>query len=926
MNFFKKNIPLLIFLLITLIILVNWFRYGTIYGGGEIGVPTVNVSASFDISKSIWWDRIAPGFFINYLQSGISLLAFLSILELLGFSPFYIQIFLFGSILFLMGIGVYILFLEFFGRDKKALAIIAGLFYMVNPYMMVMVWHRFVFTTMVFAAALPFLLFFWKKWIENRNVIWLFLFILSNFIFSYSFGTPGFVITLWMLLFSYTFLFSFIPWVGMNRLKAIIISFSVGFFCWLITNVWWLLPIFVSQNGVLQQGYSSSDNIYSLTEISKQSILPFSLPMLNPFYIYNQNDFGDIYMSSIFLLLPWIIVGIFFCGLLFCFRRKNLIYLSILFLISLFFAKGLSSPFNYLLIFLFEKFRIFGVIRNPFEKIGILLPLFAALLFACGIFVIYNWMKNKQRNFALVLAFSLLLIPFVYSYPMFFGNIFTISHIPALVKIPDSYTEADKWIKENSNGKGRILHVPFTGIDTVTYKWSLGYHGIDPTPNLFISLPSLSRPIGIDFIDRVIDTIPSHINNYESSDENILALLQKFNISFVVLHNDIHGVEGGAYDAKKLANKLNTLIFFDQMKDFDEIGVYRVADQYKKEDIFLTESASMIIYDKSETIPSLLKISEEDHSVIVLREDPKRDLIQRNAASIFLSPKTAFSENKTGFSDISKYNYAADFNNLIKRNAHKNNESIDFNFALGQTEYFLAVPIENKDHGNYYHLMFNFFSKSPNILNIEQLQDTDLDKDDDMRTPAFFQPVLVNPSENFLKVDFFLPRLRSNTKEAMIKISVTPQQVTGATIATIDDLKVEQNTDTPFLSQAGNKYNILDEELGVTDITKKSPTLIKGSFLTEKPQFIFFKEAFNLGWELKLIASNNEIVYPTHLIGDGYGNAWYIENPGTYKFIISFKPQDMVNSARIISVTTFILLGWVLLFHLLKKKLWMQQK
>lgn len=921
MIFFKKNIPFLIFLLITLIILVNWFRYGTIYGGGEIGVPTVNVSASFEISKFIWWDRIAPGFFINYLQSGISLLAFLSIFELLGFSPFYIQIFLFGSILFLMGVGVYILFLDFFGKNKKTLAVIAGLFYMVNPYMMVMVWHRFVFTTMVFAAALPFLFYFWKKWIENRTVTWLFLFILGNFVFSYSFGTPGFVITLWILLATYTFLFVFIPWLGVGRLKTQIINFSVGFLCWLLTNAWWFLPVFTAQNGILQQGYSSSDNLYSLTEISKQSILPFSLPMLNPFYIYNQNDFGNIYMSSIFLILPWIMVGIFFCGIFFCFKRKNLIYLSILFLISLFFAKGLSPPFNYLLTFLFEKFRLFGVIRNPFEKIGILLPLFTALLFACGIFVIYNWMKNKQRNLALVLAFSFLLIPFIYCFPMFFGNIFTISHKPALVKVPDSYAEADKWIKEKSNGKGRILHVPFTGIDTVTYKWSLGYHGIDPTPNLFTSLPSLSRPIGIDFIDRVIDTIPSYINNYESSEENILALLQKFNISFIVLHYDIHGVEGGVYNTKTLANKLNTLAFFDRVKDFGEIGVYRIADQYKKEDIFLTESAGVVIYDKSETIPSSLKIPEVDHSVILLNEDPKRGLIQRNAASIFLSPKTTLSENKTGFLDISKYNYATDFNKLIKRNAQKNNESIDFNFALGEAEYFLAVPIENKDHGNSYHIMFNFFSSSPNILNIEQLQNTDLDKDDDMRTPVFFQPVLVNPSENFLRVDFVLPRLRSNTKEAMIKISVIPQQVTGATIATIADLKVEQNTDAPFLSQVGNMHNILDEELRVTDIIKKSPTLIEGSFLTEKPQFIFFKEAFNLGWELKLIGGSNKTIYPTHLIGDGYGNAWYIENPGTYKFIISFKPQEIVNTARIISATAVILLGGVLLFHLSRKEL-----
>src|SRR3989344_4548200 len=235
--------PILFFLILSGILIFSWFRFGLMYGGGDTGLPTYNPSGMVEIAKSIWWDALAPGIPVAQGLTSVPLLFFLSIPQSLGAGPVFIQGFLFFILLFLMGYGMYLLASYLF-KDHSFLAITAGIFYLFNPYMMIQIWHRFIHNSIVFVAFLPFLILTWLWWIRKRNPGYLLLFLITNFLAVYVYGTIAFIVTVWMLLTLLTLLEILIPWKGKKAVLKLSATFIVGFLAWLLTNSWWLIPTF----------------------------------------------------------------------------------------------------------------------------------------------------------------------------------------------------------------------------------------------------------------------------------------------------------------------------------------------------------------------------------------------------------------------------------------------------------------------------------------------------------------------------------------------------------------------------------------------------------------------------------------------------------------------------------------------------------
>ncbi|MDP3973619.1 MAG: hypothetical protein Q8P92_02175 [Candidatus Daviesbacteria bacterium] len=600
MNYNRFKSPLIFFLLFSATLIFIWFKQGLIYGGGDVGLQTYNPQRTLENAQYIWWEAVAPG---NPIPQGLTAVPFhfiFSKLQLIGFGPVLLQATLFFLILFFMGYGMYRLLLSIFNVNKFY-AILGGLFYMINPYMMVQVWHRFVHSTFFLAAALPFLVIFWTNWIKKGNSFSLLLFLFTNLIAVYLYGTLAYLLTVWILLFLITLGEIIIPFTNLKHSSRLLVKFLIGFILWLLTNSWWLVPTFSVGPATFAQQHTGEESLVTLINISKQTIIPYSLQLVNPFYLFLQAELGQVYANGLMRIIPWLSVIFILIGLISGLKQKKIVLYSLIFLIVLLFAKGAASPFTYPYIFGFEHLFSLGILRNPFEKIGILLPFVGSILLIAGIGSLRTFFSRFNRvyyiNSAIILSFVALII---FHWPMFISQPFGKPNNPGYVQVPQSYKDTDNWIKNevNINYKsniGKILHLPLPLGESVSYKWRWGYNGLESSDLLFSSLPSISHGFNISRLDDSLTALSLSFLNFGISNQNyILRLLQNFNVRFIVLHKDINWLGGDLYDPTLIEEKLNQLNFLKKSASFEDLLVYKVSDDNFKPKINLTVNYQLI--------------------------------------------------------------------------------------------------------------------------------------------------------------------------------------------------------------------------------------------------------------------------------------------------------------------------------------------
>ncbi len=583
----KDIFSILFFLFLSGVLIFCWFRFGLMYGGGDTGLPTYNPQIMLDIASKVWWDFLAPGIPVAQGLTSVPTLYILSIFQSLGANPVFIQASLFFILLFLMGYGMYLLALSIFGRSKWYLAIAAGIFYLFNPYMMIQVWHRFIHNAMFFAAFLPFLVMSWLAWIRNRNPKYLLLFLLTNFLGVYIYGTIAFIVAIWTLLFFLTLLEGFIPWKGRKPALKLGLAFLIGCFFWILTNSWWLISTFKISPGLFAQVHSTDDSLGTLISLSNSTFLPYTLRLINPFYLYWQADWGNIYQSPFFLIISWLFVLVVFTGFFRGLMQKPYAIWSLLFLIVIFLAKGAAPPFSFPYIFGFSHFFPLGVIRNPFEKLGILLPLVYAVLFSLGLKTCLDYgFKYLNRNITYGLLVIFIFFHMTFFWPMFGGKLFGDLDKQNFVKVPKSYAQTDEWIKQDlknaeASPDGRILHLPLPNSEDVIYKWEYGYHGVEPSTALFTALPSIARGFDSPKVGDALSELSLIFHKpYASNPNAILKMLQEFNIKYILLHRDIEWLGGELYNPLETGTVLDQLDFLEKKIIFGDLTIYKLKDFY----------------------------------------------------------------------------------------------------------------------------------------------------------------------------------------------------------------------------------------------------------------------------------------------------------------------------------------------------------
>lgn len=569
-----------LFVLSTTLILI-WFKKGLVFGGGDVGLPTINPQRILQFISHIWWEASAPGFPRPQGVSGIPFYFLLSLMQKVTPSYVVIQALTFWWVLFLMGLGMYLVSKSVFGKEKVLIPLLSAILYLFNPFMMVSVWHRFVHTTFFLAATLPYLFIFWRRWISIGKVGDLIIFSLINILGAIIFSTLGFVVSLWIFLIFVSLFMIFIPQKSLIEAQKIIIKSMTGFIVWVLISLWWILPIFFTSQAIYSKQHSSPESVSTLLELSRQTAIPFTLQGINPFYLFEEKDWGGIYERWYFLLMPFFLVAFAVLGFIRGLGERKFIFWSLFFLVSIIFAKGAAAPFGGAFVYLFDKFFVLGVLRNPFEKIGIFIPFTYAILIPLGLITIFGLVKKLKLRYILVTVVSIMLslILTIWHWPFWQGKLFGNEYKTPEVQIPSYYSEANNWISQQDK-RGRILHLPLVVSEAVSYSWQHGYSGVEPSQVFFTSNPSLAQGFNLRFLDDALRTLQVFLSKSDLTGGNeIRQLFKIFGIRYVVLHLDMDPTFMDVYNPEKFKKQLDKFSFLKKQNEFGKLIIYEVLEE-----------------------------------------------------------------------------------------------------------------------------------------------------------------------------------------------------------------------------------------------------------------------------------------------------------------------------------------------------------
>lgn len=635
------SLPILAIAFICGVLIISWFRYGLIYGGGDVGLPTYDPNRVLSIVRNIWWEVHAPGFPYPQSLSSISLYLILSGFQSLGLPSLTIQAGMFSALLFLMGIGMYALFWNIFPQGSRSLALLAAIFYLLNPYMMIQVWHRFVHTTFFLSASLPLLMLFFVRLIKTRKAVWFVAFLITSLVSSYAYGSLAFMVTGWIPVGAYSLYEGWVEggkgklWENTKILVLLLIS-------WAFIHAWWLFPFWTTGPAILTQQDSIYNSIATLTSLSRQSIASLVLRGINPFYAFGENAWVGGFDSPVMQMISWLSPFIVLVGIWVVLKSRKLIFWACLFILAVFLAKGGAAPFGHLFIWGFSQSFFLGAFRNPFEKLGILVPFASAPLFALGIRQLFDWAKakipSKQPIIIFLLGVILVLIFGVYPWPMWAGKIFGSRTETPFVRVPDEYKQADKWLRDQKKS-GRLLHLPFAPGDAITYRWEYGYSGVEPSQLLFTQ-PSISHGFGLEFLDGSLSAISTSFRDVDGQNEVIAKVLAALNVRYIILHKDVDWKTRRLDKPENLEKILTDLPFLDKKAQFGQLVIFELQDDFFSPRVFTTQQVHIFTSNKGMlgTWPWLLEKGDVPVIFLSPAKDALSDVIFQNSLSYSAMP------------------------------------------------------------------------------------------------------------------------------------------------------------------------------------------------------------------------------------------------------------------------------------------------
>ena len=526
---------------------------------------------------------------------------------------------------------------------------------------MVNIWNRFQYTYMFLYALLPFGLYLFVRGLKEKKYNYAFLLNLTSLGFVMAFTSIPLLELFWIVLGAYLLFYIAVNWPDK---KAVFFSVRFFFLClsfWFLFNAWWVLPFLktlLTTAYITTEAYTILSNIGTFQALSERlGNLSFLFRLMHKDFFYNMKEvWGPIYFSPPFVILSFLIPFLAFSSVFVKKKPKEYFFFLLLAVLGIFFAKGSTPPLGGIFLWFFSRLRPLEAFRNPFEKIGLILPLAYAPLIGLSLTNFYGWLKKKttilRANFLFSVSCFLLFI--VYMFPMWNGWVFT-SNIPPAnnlkigykVKVPDYYKEANEWLNREKEDF-RIIALPIGG-EGITYNWEYGYSGVELSNNLF-DKPFISLSTTIPYLHGIVSQLEKTLLTQPTDFASYSALL---NTKYVIVRDDIDFRERKMRNSQDFNEFLlsNKDIGVSFVKNFGKLNFYKLSEEFFLPRIYPAQSVHYFSGEDGSYVElfSLSGFKRDDIFLNKINKENSREWEFANLIvnNFYISPETAIFLEKT---------------------------------------------------------------------------------------------------------------------------------------------------------------------------------------------------------------------------------------------------------------------------------------
>ena len=552
--FLLENVDVLLALVI--VILVTFFLVGRfLLAEGSIlfgdFTPTLELRQFLRVNYPLWSNRNS----FNYV--GSMRLPYL----LIFYFPFHIANapaevffkFMIVSTFVISGFSMYVTARHFLNKlcaDRKTVflcSLIPSLFYAFNPWVMDRIYHIFLLVTYSFVPLILLISIqvFDKDKVDLKRVLALVL------LCSVTSTSPHSVFFIWFLIGS---LYAF--FLLLNRKQFVPRTKNLVLFIvlYVLFNAFWIVPLayyWLSTGSLYPDYIVHLDGVHML---SRNSDL-FSVFRLVAYWWPKVSHSFEVFpFSTLWILASLIVPAVCFLALIFYRKNRGVIYLSLLSVVLIFLASGMSSPlpsFYEWLCFDAPVLASFGwLFRDP-NKWTLLLPLAYSILLTFACLAVTGLISRFKRAFfrkATVLAFVLLFfsLVFVYITPSA-TNYFEGPFKP--LKIPSGIYGVNSWLRADS-ASYQVLWLP----SYAEYGATWVYNGLSGAFELdssakptFDCQSKYSRGYLNYFSTTLLENRSSYATGY----------LNPLNVRYIIFHNDSAFMNGsGLFQSLRRQNDL----------------------------------------------------------------------------------------------------------------------------------------------------------------------------------------------------------------------------------------------------------------------------------------------------------------------------------------------------------------------------------
>lgn len=586
-NFFKKNIELLVIFLFSLTPLL-WLKGNEVIIGHDSGFRLnyldhlINLFYSWNSIQNFGTDwGILKGFLIVQLPETFFSLLFGSLT--LGQRATFVMWF------FIIGLSMYIFVRNFFyQKEFWIMRLFSSTFYMYN-FFLLQAWFIAERAKFSLFAALPLgTLIIYKTLLREYSIVkGVMLFSVVSFFLNGGGSPPLFG----SLILVYLITFTFLTFRNVRRkgVGEIVHSLRVGLFFLLgfvAINSYFVLPhlygILNKYEGVLSSVGGISGILAWENAINKFAsfINLFRLQGIPDWYDNPRHPYSDQFTQNPLLItLSFFPIFIIVLGLIHHQkfdvkkRKDGIFYLALsIFVIGLVFAAGSHPPFGFIYVFLVEHLPGFAIFRSAFYKFG---PVFwFSAIFLTGYYLnllILRYVKKDYLN--KVLGVSAIVFVLLYHFPYFKINFFEFSKPFTTKNTIPAYVEDSMNYLNQTPSKTRTLVLPKLDPSARVDSYTWGFWGLE-------SLPKLSLNHSVVANDNVSPEVVNII--YKSIDQgNSLStdrLLGNFGINKIIWRNDVlyNDRTTTSKDVYLERDNINNVPSISLEKTFDKWEIYDV--------------------------------------------------------------------------------------------------------------------------------------------------------------------------------------------------------------------------------------------------------------------------------------------------------------------------------------------------------------